>query len=409
MPAPTPHSKSTLAPLAEPSPSSSVAGTLNVEAAVRAQYSQAAQQTEAELCCPISYNADYLKALPQEILERDYGCGDPSRHVGEGDVVLDLGSGGGKICYIAAQIVGPQGHVIGVDLNDDMLALARKYQADMAEKIGHPNVTFRKGRIQDLALDLDQFESYLREHAISTSADWLEAEEYAERLRDISPMIANDSVDVIVSNCVLNLVRSEDRRRLFSEMARVLKRGGRAVISDIVCDEVVPEHLRQNPALWSGCLSGAFQEEEFLKAFEEAGFYGMEIVGRQAEPWAVVEGIEFRSLTVRAWKGKDGPCLERKQAVIYNGPWKAVIDDDGHKLIRGERMAVCDKTFTIYTQPPYTDSITPIPPAEDVPLSEAQPFDCLGSPKRPPRETKNRGANLTILPESDCCGPKDCC
>ncbi len=405
-------SKQTLAPLAESSPSSSndAKGTLNVEAAVRERYSQAALQTEAELCCPISYNADYLKALPQEILERDYGCGDPSRHVGNGDVVLDLGSGGGKICYIAAQIVGPEGHVIGVDLNDDMLALARKYQPEMAEKIGHPNVTFRKGRIQDLALDLDQFESYLREHPVRTSADWLAAEEYAEAIAgNRSPMIADDSIDVIVSNCVLNLVRSEDRRRLFSEMARVLKRGGRAVISDIVCDEIVPEHLRQDPTLWSGCLSGAFHEEEFLKAFEDAGFYGMEIMDRQPEPWAVVEGIEFRSLTVRAWKGKDGPCLERKQAVIYNGPWKAVIDDDGHKLIRGERMAVCDKTFTIYTKPPYADCITPIPPAEDVPLSEAQPFDCLGSPKRPPRETKNRGANLTILPEGDCCGPEDCC
>ena len=398
-------------PLADNAPPhpSAAAGKLNVDAAVRERYSQAAQRAEAELCCPIQYNAEYLQALPQEILERDYGCGDPSRHVGEGDVVLDLGSGGGKICYIAAQIVGPHGHVIGVDCNEDMLSLARKYQAEMAEKIGHQNVTFRKGRIQDLALDLDQFENHLREHPIRTSADWLGAEEHAGRLRDTSPMIADESVDVIVSNCVLNLVRSEDRRQLFSEMYRVLRRGGRAVISDIVCDEIVPEHLRQDPTLWSGCLSGAFHEEEFLKAFEEAGFYGMEIVDRQTDPWAVIEGIEFRSLTVRAWKGKEGPCLERRQAVIYNGPWQAVIDDDGHKLIRGERMAVCDKIFNIYTRPPYASFITPIPPAEEIPPAEAQPFDCLGSPKRPPSETKSRTANLTILPEGDCCGPKDCC
>ncbi len=324
-------------------------------------------------------------------------------------MVLDLGSGGGKICYIAAQKVGPKGRVIGVDCNEDMLALARKYQGEMAEKIGHPNVSFRKGRIQDLALDLEEFESYLRENPIGTSADWLKAEEHANRLRETSPMIADASVDVIVSNCVLNLVRPEDRVALFSEMYRVLKRGGRAVISDIVCDEIVPEHLRRDPALWSGCLSGAFHEEEFLKAFEDAGFYGMELVDRQTKPWTVVEGIEFRSLTVRAWKGKDGPCLERKQAVIYNGPWKAVIDDDGHKLIRGERMAVCDKTFNLYTKPPYADAITPIPPAEEIPLAEAKPFDCHGSPKRSPRETKNRAANLTILSAGDCCEPAGCC
>jgi ubiquinone/menaquinone biosynthesis C-methylase UbiE len=382
---------------------------MNVEAAVRERYSQAAQQAEASLCCPVNYNPRFLQALPQEILERDYGCGDPSRHVDPGDVVLDLGSGGGKICYIAAQIVGSEGQVIGVDMNEDMLSLARKYQSEMARKIGHENVTFRRGKIQDLALDLDQLEAYLREQPVHNAADWLRVEEHARHLRETSPMVANDSVDVIVSNCVLNLVRAEDRQSLFSEMHRALKRGGRAVISDIVCDEVVPEHLRQDPKLWSGCLSGAFQEEEFLAAFESAGFYGMEIVDRQTEPWAVIEGIEFRSLTVRAWKGKAGPCLERKQAVIYNGPWKAVIDDDGHKLLRGARMAVCDKTFRIYTNSPYAESITPVPPAKNIPLNQAEPFDCLGSPKRPPRETKQQGAGLTILPEGDCCGPADCC
>jgi arsenite methyltransferase len=391
------------------SASQSSASKMNVEAAVRERYSQAAQQAESALCCPVHYNPEHLQALPQEILERDYGCGDPSRHVAKGDVVLDLGSGGGKICYIAAQIVGAAGRVIGVDANEEMLALARKYQSQMTEKIGHANISFRRGRIQDLALDLDQLESYLREHPIQSSSDWLGAQEHAQHLRETSPMVPGDSVDVIVSNCVLNLVRTDDRRKLFSEMHRVLKRGGRAVISDIVCDEIVPEHLRQDPALWSGCLSGAFQEEEFLSAFEEAGFYGLEVVDRQSEPWAVIEGIEFRSLTVRAWKGKDGPCLERKQAVIYNGPWKAVIDDDGHKLIRGARMAVCDKTFQIYTHPPYAGSITPVPPAEDIPLSEAQPFDCLGSPRRPPSETKTKNVNLTILPDGDCCGPSECC
>ena len=113
-------------------------------------------------------------------------------------------------------------------------------------------------------------------------------------------------------------------------------------------------------------------------------------------------------MTVRAWKGKEGPCLDRKQAVIYNGPWKAVIDDDGHKLLRGERMAVCDKTFRIYNRAPYTDQITPVAPTEEVPLDAAQEFSCLGSPIRDPRETKGQNS-LTILPEGDCCGTSDCC
>ena len=313
---------------------------LNGEEAVRNRYSGAAQAQEAALCCPVDYDAKYLEIIPPELIERDYGCGDPSKYVEPGDTVLDLGSGGGKICYIAAQVVGSEGKVIGVDCNDDMLGLARTYQSQIAETLGYANVEFHKGKIQDLKLSLDQLDRYLAENPIQTSSDWLEVESHANHLRESSPMILDESVDVIVSNCVLNLVRESDRRQLFSEMHRILRRGGRAVISDIVCDEAVPEGLRNDPKLWSGCMSGAFREDEFLKAFEEAGFYGMEVVDNQKEPWAIVEGIEFRSLTVRAWKGKEGPCLERNQAVVYNGPWKAVIDDDGHRLNRGQRMAV---------------------------------------------------------------------
>src|SRR5690606_28343196 len=103
------------------SPSLTNTEPLNVAAAVRERYSAAAHAAESALCCPVSYDPETLRILPEEILERDYGCGDPSRWIETGETVLDLGSGGGKICYIAAQIVGPTGHVIGVDCNDDML------------------------------------------------------------------------------------------------------------------------------------------------------------------------------------------------------------------------------------------------------------------------------------------------
>jgi len=100
------------------------------------------------------------------------------------------------------------------------------------------------------------------------------------------------------------------------------------VISDIVSDEDVPERLQNDPALWSGCISGAMREDRFLQAFVDAGLYGAQVAAYQTEPWAVVEGIEFRSVTVVAHKGKEGPCLERHQAVVYRGPFKEVVDDD---------------------------------------------------------------------------------
>ena len=386
-----------------------MSASLNVDSAVRDRYSSAAQAAEASLCCPVDYDTQYLKVIPQEIIDRDYGCGDPSRHLQPGDHVLDLGSGGGKICYIASQVVGETGCVVGVDVNDEMLRLARKYQSVVAEQVGHSNVDFRKGRIQDLKLNLAQFEQWLQHHPINTAADWLAAEEEADRLRRESPLVFSDSMDAVVSNCVLNLVKNEDRHQLFGEVFRVLRRGGRAIISDIVSDEDVPQSLQGDPRLWSGCVSGAFREDAFLEAFECAGFYGVEILSRQEKAWAVVDGIEFRSVTVQAWKGKEGPCLDRRQAVIYNGPWKTVVDDDGHRLHRGQRMAVCDKTFNIYCSGPYVSQITPVQPAENIPLDSAPQINCDIEALRDPRETKIGKPSLSILPGGDCGADSGCC
>jgi arsenite methyltransferase len=389
--------------------SRAAAGELDVELAVRERYAAAAQASEAALCCPVDYNPQYLAIIPEEILDRDYGCGDPSQHVAPGETVLDLGSGGGKICYIAAQIVGAKGRVIGVDRNEAMLALARQHQPTIAQTLGYANTEFRKGSIQDLALDLEAFEAYLAANPVQSSSDWLRAEAHADELRETQPLVASDSVDVVVSNCVLNLVSNADRKQLFAELFRVLKRGGRAVISDIVCDEPVPGHLQNDPRLWSGCISGAFVEVEFLDAFAEAGFYGIEILERQEEAWATVEGIEFRSVTIRAYKGKQGPCLDQRQAVIYNGPWKQVVDDDGHVLRRGVRTAVCGKTFAIYNRQPYAEQVTPLPPYQAVPEEDAPEYDCHRNEIRPPRVTKGHDYDATQLPDGDCCGGDKCC
>jgi SAM-dependent methyltransferase len=382
---------------------------LDVESIVRERYGAAATQKEEALCCPVEYNPEYLKIIPDEIIERDYGCGNPSEFVRAGETVLDLGSGGGKICYIAAQIVGAQGKVIGVDTNTEMLALANKYRAEIGEKIGYQNTEFRYGKIQDLRLDLNLVNEYLKENPIRTTSDLAAYKAFVAHIKDEKPLIADDSVDVILSNCVLNLVKPEDKEQLFQEMFRALKRGGRVAISDIVADEDVPVHLQKDPELWSGCISGAFREDSFLEAFERAGFYGMEMVKRDEKPWRIVEGIEFRSVTVVAYKGKQGACWERNQAVIYKGPWRKVIDDDGHVLERGARMAVCDKTFQIYSREPYAKDIIAVEPLENIPLEEAKEFDCRRTARRHPRETKGLEYNVTDVSGGLCSGEEGCC
>jgi len=242
--------------------------SLHLESAVETRYSHAALAFEPALCCAVSYDARWLEAIPAEIIERDYGCGNPAEWVREGDAVLDLGSGGGKICFIAAQIVGETGRVIGIDINPEMLALARKHQGAVGETLGFHNVEFHSGHIQNLR-----------------------------------PLVADDSIDVVLSNCVLNLVRPEDKSALFDEIFRVVKDGGRIAISDIVSDTEVPASLQNDADLWSGCISGALTQDAFLEAFERAGFQNVALAKRDETPWQIVEGIEFRAVTVTATKG----------------------------------------------------------------------------------------------------------
>jgi arsenite methyltransferase len=383
--------------------------TPDLEAAVRLRYGDAAQAVEAALCCPVSYDAKLLEAIPTEVVERDYGCGDPSKHLRAGETVLDLGSGTGKICFMAAQIVGPTGRVIGVDMNDDMLALARGAAPEVARRIGYANTEFRKGKIQDLLLDRDAVDGWLRSHPVGSEQDLVALEAATAELRQSRPLVADSSIDVVVSNCVLNLVTQADKGQLFRELHRVLKRGGRVVISDIVSDEDSPAELQRDPELWSGCISGAYREDAFLEAFEAAGFYGVTILERGKQPWRTVNGIEFRSITVAAYKGKDGACLDQKHAVIYRGPWRQVQDDDGHVLRRGVRMAVCEKTFAIYAREPYRSHVDLVEPYVHVPLAEAPPFPCIdGGLRRDPRETKGGDYHLTT-DAGPVCKPGDCC
>ncbi len=371
---------------------------MSVKSAVLERYSEGANERQESLCCPVDYDASLLKLLPQEIIDKDYGCGDPSRYVQEGDIVLDLGSGSGKICYMAAQLVGDTGKVIGVDMNDDMLALARKYQSEMANKLGGDRVEFCKGHIQDLALDLTAMDAWLAENPVTNVETAHQLEVWQAEQRQERPLIADNSVDLIISNCVLNLVGDQQKQQLVSEIFRVLKPGGRIAISDIISDEPIPEHLKNDDELWSGCISGAFEEEEMLHAFHDVGFLSICLDKWDAEPWQVVEGIEFRSVTVTAVKGSGEDCLDTGQAVIYKGPFSSVFDDEGHEFPRGARMAVCERTFRYLTEGLHKDDFIGIMPAGE---REAVTWCAPAGARRPASETK--GGMHTGSDKNRCC------
>ena len=381
---------------------------MSKENAVKERYAAGADTQEAALCCPVEYDAQYLEIIPDEVIEKDYGCGDPSQYLKEGETVLDLGSGTGKICFIASQVVGKNGRVIGVDMTDDMLEVARRNAPIVAERVGFSNVEFRKGRIQDLGLDIERLDNEMKDLATEGADAYLKAEGIAKKIREENPMVPTESVDVVVSNCVLNLVDNSAKKELFKEIYRVLKQGGRAVISDIVSDEPIPESMQKDDELWSGCISGAFLENQFLEEFEEAGFYGVRVLKMDSSPWQTVEGIEFRSMTIEAFKPDQKPCLERNQAVIYKGPFKQITDDDGNVMERGKRYAVCDKFYNIYNRSPYEGSFELVDPIEEIPLDKASLFDCSITRIRDPKETKGQEYKVTDS-GNDCCSGSDCC
>jgi ubiquinone/menaquinone biosynthesis C-methylase UbiE len=363
---------------------------MNIENRVSERYSQGARERQEALCCPVDYDSSLLAMLPAEIIEKDYGCGDPSRYVRRGDHVLDLGSGGGKICYMAAQLVGERGRITGIDMNDDMLALARRYQPLMAERLGGERVRFLKGYIQDLALDLDALEQFLAQHPVNDRQSYGALREYETRQRREQPLIADASVDLVISNCVLNLVADAEKRQLVREIHRVLKPGGRIAISDIVSDRAVPRAWKEDSELWSGCISGAFQEYELLQVFADTGFRAVGYDRWDAQPWRVIDGIAFRAVTLTAVKDLPQTDDRPVHSVLYRGPWAAVIDDSGRQYRRGERIAVSAAQHALLTGTAYGDSV--IDPLATTPGAASCCAD--NTPAAQPLPT----------PDSGCCG-----
>mgnify|MGYP001039323445 CR=1 FL=1 len=205
-----------------------------------------------------------ISDLPATVTDVAFGCGNPTAIAAlePGQVVLDLGSGGGIDCFLAAKMVGPTGRVIGVDMTPEMIRLARKN----AEKVGATNVEFRLGEIENLP-------------------------------------VADESVDVIISNCVINL--SPDKPRVFREAFRVLKPGGRLQVSDIVWTRPVPEEIRSDMEKWAGCIAGALLEAEYLDHIRAAGFVDVASV---ATEYPGGKGIASAAVTARKPAASEDGC-----------------------------------------------------------------------------------------------------
>ncbi len=264
---------------------------------VREFYGKAALAANADIVNPYADGQAEVDFIPEVAKKRSYGCGSP---VLDGapvccETVVDLGSGSGVECFIAAEKVGETGRVIGVDMTDDMLALARSSISQVKAKLGYDNVEFKKGFLEDIPLE-------------------------------------DETADLILSNCVINL--SPDKRKTFQEIMRVLKPGGRLVVSDIVTDEPIPTIIKNDEQFRGECLGGAMMQEDLLSMLRATGFSSMELLKRF--PYRTVDETRFYSLTFRAWKPAE---LERVE-VIYRGPFAAVYTESGVLVLKGKRIVL---------------------------------------------------------------------
>ncbi len=282
---------------------------------VNERYARAVTTGE-EMCCPTGYNHEELRTfIPEPILKVSYGCGTPVglTTVQPGETVLDIGSGGGIDCFEASRRVGAAGRVIGLDMTDEMLALARTHAPTVAGNLGYAesNVEFRKGQAESMPVE-------------------------------------NETIDLIVSNCVINL--SPDKERVFREMFRVLKPGGRFSISDIVADQTLPQYLIHDREKWGDCLSGSLPLHEYWHGLRTAGFLNIHQIN--LVPWRVIDGFHFLSVTLTGYKMTWRPATAFRFATL-KGPFSQVKDELGHTYQRGMPEPIDPRTAALLQMPCY--------------------------------------------------------
>ncbi len=260
-------------------------------------YARADASGNQDIVNPVCYPEAEISHIPDHSRIKSYGCGSPvlDADIKAGEVIVDLGSGAGVECFIASRKTGKNGKVYGIDMLDHMLDKANNALPHVAENLGYTNIRFKKGYLEEIPLN-------------------------------------DDEADLIISNCVINL--SEDKTETLIEIFRVLKPGGRIVISDVVTDMMTPPSIQNDEQLRGECIAGAMVQPYLISMLETMGFTNISIMNRFF--YRKVKNHNFFSLTYAAYKPRERETVE----VVYPGPYAAVVTDHGEILVRGEKCRI---------------------------------------------------------------------
>jgi len=288
---------------------------------------QSSNDLQTNACCTISkppkHILEALQLLSEEVKDKYYGCGLTLPSAVKGLSIMDLGSGSGRDCFLASKLVGEEGKVIGVDMTDEQIEVAKSNIEFHREAFGYKdsNVQFIKGNIETL-----------------------------NKLE-----LKDGSLDLIISNCVLNL--ATDKQKVLNDAYHLLRQGGEMYFSDVYCDRRIPESLQKNPVLWGECLSGALYWNDFLNFAKRAGFIdpraysNAPITVENEELQELIGDIKFYSVTYRLMKieGLESDCEDYGQAVSYQGGIQEAPHgfklDDHHYFPKGKVMPVCGNSY----------------------------------------------------------------
>jgi SAM-dependent methyltransferase len=250
--------------------------------------------------------------------------------------MLDLGSGGGIDCFIAAKYVGKTGHVYGIDMTDEMLNVARQNADQVVKNLGYNNIEFKQGFLENIPIE-------------------------------------DMSVDLVTSNCVINL--STKKGAVFKEIHRILKNEGRFLIADIISEVEVPEEMRNNKELWGECISGALTLQEFLNYARDNQFKGLHI--QKDYLWKEVAGIKFYSYTIEGFKfsSRENPCDSNSVFATYAGPFDTVIFQ-GTKFQLGVTVEIDRSTATIMSSHSYSGQFVITDPKIEKPTESNSKTSC---------------------------------